>query len=123
MFTKLKSNCLRDVIAIRLVIHNALGITQFCPSTGSSTLTGSVGVGESIQWYKNNSSISGATSSTYIATTSGTYDNVVSNGTCTDGSPAVTISYYNAPFPSIGTSDNHFCENSSILINANIKHQ
>ena len=45
----------------------------------------------SYAWYKDNVSISGATSSTYTPTASGVYQVTVSNGTCTNTSAATTI--------------------------------
>ena len=45
----------------------------------------------SYAWYKDNVSISSATSSTYTPTASGVYQVTVSNGTCTNTSAATTI--------------------------------
>ena len=45
----------------------------------------------SYAWYKDNVSISGATSSTYTPTASGMYQVTVSNGTCSSTSTATTI--------------------------------
>jgi len=59
---------------------------------GQSNLSSSVTNTTAYQWYKNNTAISGATSSTYAATVSGTYKLTVSGaGSCTATSPALNI--------------------------------
>ena len=45
----------------------------------------------SYAWYKDNVAISGATSNTYIPSASGSYQVLVSNGTCSSASAATTI--------------------------------
>lgn len=55
-----------------------------------TTLTTATGI-SAYQWYKDNQSITGATSNTYTPSTSGVYQVQVSNGTCSNTSSATTI--------------------------------
>ncbi len=69
------------------------GPTTFC-SPGSVTLNANTGTGLTYQWKKDGVSISGATSSSYVATTTGSYTCFLSNscGAVTSNSIQVTVS-------------------------------
>ncbi len=70
----------------------ALGPTTFCTG-GSVTLSANTGAGFTYQWKKGNANIAGATASIYVATTSGGYKVVVTNGNgCTKTSGTVNVS-------------------------------
>lgn len=60
-------------------ITSSLG-NPYCTSDGATTL--SCITGDSYQWYKNGTAITGATSQTYITNDSGTYDVAVNLGSC-----------------------------------------
>ncbi|MCW3808172.1 hypothetical protein, partial [Plebeiibacterium marinum] len=65
--------------------------TTFCDG-GSVTLTSTTDASYSYQWYKGSVAISGATGSTYSATTSGDYSVIVSaNGCVSPESDATTV--------------------------------
>jgi hypothetical protein len=71
---------------------SAGGPTTFCQGS-NVTLTEVTGVGWTYQWMKNNATIAGATNSTYLVTTSGSYLCNVSNtcGTFPSNTIAVTV--------------------------------
>jgi glucose/arabinose dehydrogenase len=66
------------------------GSTTFC-SGGSVVLNATTGSGFSYQWKKNGTPISGATASTYTATTAGDYQVKITSGSCVDWSAPITI--------------------------------
>ena len=70
----------------------AAGPTTFC-SPGSVTLNANTGTGLSWQWKLNGVNISGATASSYVANTSGSYTCVVTNscGSASSNAIAVTV--------------------------------
>ncbi|MFZ1333652.1 MAG: hypothetical protein WAR83_15775, partial [Flavobacteriales bacterium] len=65
-----------------------VGSTTFC--TGGSVVL-NASTGSSYQWKKDGNNISGATSSSYTANTSGTYTVTVSNGSCSATSSGVSV--------------------------------
>jgi hypothetical protein len=71
---------------------NPAGPTSFC-NPGSVSLVGNTGTGLTYQWKANGTSISGATSSSYLATTAGSYTCVISNtcGSTTSNAVVVTV--------------------------------
>ncbi|PWK26399.1 hypothetical protein LV89_02570 [Arcicella aurantiaca] len=88
--------------------------TEITPSSASICSVGgsillnasSASSGLSYQWRLSNSNISGANSSTYTATTSGTYSVVVTNGSCSFTSGTVQVSSVTAPTINISSSVN-----------------
>ncbi|MEO8150539.1 MAG: LamG-like jellyroll fold domain-containing protein [Bacteroidia bacterium] len=96
----------------------AIGNTSFCAG-GDVLLKCSPGFGLTYQWKKNNSNISGATSSTYNVTTSGNYKCLVTNscGTVTSNVIAVT-SKANAIVTLTTSGSAAFCAGDSVTINA-----
>lgn len=68
------------------------GPTTFCAG-GNVTLTEAPTGGCTYQWYKNGSSIAGATSTTYVATTAGTYKCLVTKtiSGCSKQSNSITV--------------------------------
>lgn len=69
----------------------ASGATSFCEDNGSVLLSAGSGF-DTYQWKKNGINISGATSSSYTATTSGNYTVAVTNAVgCSNESAAVTV--------------------------------
>lgn len=74
------------------------GTNSFC---GSQLLTVPLGSSNGYQWKKDGVIISGATSSTYSATTSGSYTCVITNGSCSSTTSATILTTTNAPTGSI----------------------
>jgi hypothetical protein len=73
----------------------ASGPTTFC-IPGSVTLNAGTGAGLSYQWIKGTNNISGATSSSYVATTGGNYKCVVTNAIgCTKTSNKISLTSQN----------------------------
>ncbi|MBK7382081.1 MAG: right-handed parallel beta-helix repeat-containing protein [Flavobacteriales bacterium] len=72
------------------------GSTAFCAGS-SVVLNASTGIGLTYQWRKDGVSISGATASTYSATTGGAYSVVVASGSCISTSASTTVSVKPAP--------------------------
>jgi len=84
----------------------------------TSTLTSSVtGTGFTYQWYNSGVAISGATSSTYAATTSSSYYVIVNTGTCTLTSSSATVTVNPIPTPSISAGGpTTFCSGNSVVL-------
>ena len=93
--------------------------TSFCAG-GAVTLTAASGTGYTYQWRRDGTSISGATSASYVANAAGAYTVLVSANGCSTTSSGVTVSLIGAPSatvtPASGTS---ICSGSSVVLNAN----
>jgi len=88
---------------------------------GSVVLNASTGTGYTYEWYKDGNIISGATSSSYTATESGSYTVQVNNIPCFAISAAtvVTVNSSTTPTATItpqGTTT--FCQGGSVVLNA-----
>ncbi|MFO0495455.1 MAG: LamG-like jellyroll fold domain-containing protein [Flavobacteriia bacterium] len=84
--------------------------TTFCQG-GSVSLQANTGTGYTYEWYKNGVFISGASQSSYIATTSGNYTVKVIDGSCNATSSAVTVTVNTNPtvsLASIGAFTNYY---------------
>ena len=94
------------------------GSTSFC--TGSSVLlSASTGTGYTYQWARNGTNLSGATSATYTASTSGSYTVKITSGGCSATSPATSVTSSSAPTASITNgSIASFCTGASVLLTA-----
>lgn len=68
------------------------------------------------QWLQSGTAIPGATSPDYSPTASGTYSVIVSNGSCTDTSDAVTVTLVPAPAVQITGLDTFFCSDAASTI-------
>ncbi len=92
------------------------GTTTFCQG-GSVTLTANAGT--TYVWQKDGTAISGATSQTYSATTSGSYAVVVTTGSCTSTSNAIVVTVNSLPAATISASGaTSFCQGNSITLTA-----
>ena len=97
----------------------ASGPTSFC--TGSSvTLSAATGTGFAYQWRNNGAAISGATSSTYTATASGSYSVTVTSGGCSATSAGQSVTVSAAPAASITAGGpTTFCAGGTVVLSAN----
>lgn len=97
----------------------AAGPTSFCTG-GSVLLKANVAKGYTYKWYNGTNVISGATSSSYTATTAGSYTvSVTATGTCTTTSSAVVVTV-GGPGPTITPATaTTFCQGGSVVLNAN----
>jgi len=89
------------------VTYSAVSITAGGATTfleGRSVTLSSSNTGTAFQWLRNGAAISGANSSSYIATASGDYKLVVTNG-CNDTSAAITVT---ATIPAPPATGLHF---------------
>jgi hypothetical protein len=96
------------------------GNTTFC-SGGSVTLNANTGTGLTYQWKKYGNPISGATSSSYVATGSGSYRVVVTNASGCSASATPVIVTVN-PLPTAtatASGSTAICPGSSVTLNAN----
>jgi hypothetical protein len=95
------------------------GPTNLC-SGGSVPLNANTGTGLSYQWMLNGSNISGATSSSYLASAAGNYSCAVTNtcGSTTSNTIAVTMDTAPTATISAGGSTT-FCAGGSVTLNAN----
>ncbi len=92
----------------------ASGATTFCAG-GSVTLNATTGSGLTYVWRRNGTTISGATASSYSATTVGAYSVVVSNGGCSATSSSLQVTVNAAPTVSCSSS----AANASVSVVAN----
>jgi hypothetical protein len=99
---------------------SAGGPTVFCTG-GSVTLNVATGTGFTYQWKKNGTNISGAISSAYSATTSGSYNCSITNGCGNVNSNSITVTVYTSvPTATISAGGaTTFCSNTSLLLSAN----
>ncbi len=106
------STTVNNVIPVKSVSITSGGSVTFCDG-GSVTLTASDAV-NSLQWKKDGVSIPGATSATYIATTSGSYTVVSSgNSPCNSATSNAIIVTVN-PIPAApGVTPVTYCQNAT----------
>ncbi|MBK7384162.1 MAG: hypothetical protein IPI81_12680 [Flavobacteriales bacterium] len=97
---------------------SASGVTTFC-SGGSVTLTANSGTGYTYQWRNNGANISGATSSSYTATASGSYSVIVTNGGCSTTSSPTTVTVSSSPSATVTAGGStSFCTGGNVVLNA-----
>jgi hypothetical protein len=99
---------------------SAAGPTSFC--VGSNVvLNANTGTGLTYQWKLNGANISGATISSYTASTAGTYTVVITNtSSCSATSTATTVIVNSLPTAIItAASSTTFCAGSNVVLNAN----
>ena len=97
----------------------ASGPTTFC-GPGAVTLNANTGTGLSYQWRFNSIAISGATSSSYPAAASGSYDCVISSTCGSANSNLITVTINNPPPAAlIAGGPTTFCSPGSVTLNAN----
>jgi hypothetical protein len=99
----------------------ASSATTFCQGS-SVTLYTTNGNGNTFQWKNNGSNISGAQSSSYVASNSGTYTIQVTNANgCSTISNPTTVTVNPLPVATLSnTGSLTFCQGSSVTLNANI---
>jgi endo-1,4-beta-D-glucanase Y len=96
----------------------ANGPTNFCAG-GNVVLNANTGTGYTYQWMNNGGAISGATSASYTATTTGNYTVKVFSGSCTATSSSVSVNVSASPAASITASGSTtFCSGGSVVLNA-----
>jgi hypothetical protein len=91
---------------------------------GSSvSLSANIGTGLSYQWYQNATTlISGATSATYVASTTASYTVVVTNANgCSQTSNAITVTANTIPTPVItANGPTTFCQGGTVMFTATV---
>ena len=98
---------------------NANGPLSFC-NGGSVTLTAAGDTGLTYQWKKNGAAIAGATSSSYIAGTSGTYTVTATNVYgCTNTSASKVVTVYTVSANITAGGPTTFCNGDSVQLSAN----
>lgn len=97
-----------------------IGLLTFCQG-GSVTLNANIGPGLNYQWKKNGAIISGITTSSYIATTTGSYTVVITNSNgCLSTSNALNVTVNPLPISTITLSGpTIFCIGNSITLSNN----
>lgn len=98
----------------------AASATTFCQG-GSVVLNANTGSGFTYQWRKDGANISGASASSYTATTSGSYKVVVTNSSsCSDSSSAIAVTVNTLPTATAtAASATTFCQGGNVVLNAN----
>ncbi|MCY7411345.1 MAG: M4 family metallopeptidase [Chitinophagales bacterium] len=95
-----------------------VGSTSICAG-GSVVMNANTGAGITYQWKLNGATISGATSSSYTATSAGGYTVDVSLNGCTTASSIVTVSIIAAPEVSISANGStSFCKGVNVTLTA-----
>lgn len=96
------------------------GALTFCQG-GSTSLSVPATAGLSYQWYLNNTAISGATASTYIATAAGTYyADVITAAGCSRSSATKTVNVNALPAATLSPSSTQtVCAGQSVSFQAN----
>lgn len=98
---------------------SAGGTTTFCTG-GNVTLTATTGTGYTYQWSWNGTNISGATSSSYLAASAGSYSCLVNDGTCSKPSNAIAVTVNAAPSATITAGGpTAICTGGSVVLSAN----
>ncbi|HRG58966.1 MAG TPA: T9SS type A sorting domain-containing protein [Bacteroidia bacterium] len=114
-----------NVVSVSVIANPTASISTnnpvaFCLG-GSATLNANTGTGLTHQWQLNNVDINGATSSSYVATSTGSYTcKVTLNGNCFSISNAISVIVNTLPQASIspvGPID--ICPGTSALLSAN----
>ncbi|HEX5001540.1 MAG TPA: T9SS type A sorting domain-containing protein [Bacteroidia bacterium] len=102
-------------------VATPLSSTYFCAG-GSVVLNANTGLGLTYQWTKYGNAINGATTSSYTASTTGSYKvRVTDSNGCSKNSAPVLVTSISAPPASItpaGTTT--ICAGSSLALNANV---
>ncbi len=94
------------------------GSLGFCTG-GNVTLNASTGTGYTYVWKRNSTTISGATSSSYLASQAGSYTVTISNGGCSTTSAASTVTVAAAPTATISAGGaTTFCTGGSVVLTA-----
>ena len=95
----------------------AMSNTVFCNGGNVTLQVLSSGTGLTYQWLKNNQSVAGATSLTFVASSTGNYSCLVSNGTCTKETNTIVVT--SNPDIQITSSDStDFCQGDSVVLSA-----
>jgi hypothetical protein len=107
------------VIALPTASITAGGPVSFC-SGGSVSLSANTGAGLAYQWQNGGVNISGAVSSSYLASSTGNYTCAVSNGCGSTTSNSISVSVGPAPSASITAGGPvNFCAGGSVILSAN----
>jgi hypothetical protein len=123
------TNCVINTLNSAFTVYNcvdtfalitASSATSFC-APGSVQLNATNGLGYTYQWYRYNSAITGATSSSYTSTVSGNYTVPIINADgCWSLSPMVAVHAYGIPAATITPSGPlAFCPGSGVDLVAN----
>jgi hypothetical protein len=114
------SNAITVTVEVSLVASiTAVGPTTVC-SPGSVTLNTNTGTGLSYQWRLNGGNISGATSPSYFATTTGNYNCMVSNTCGNAASNIISVTVNTLPAAVITASGSaSVCSPNTVTLNAN----
>jgi hypothetical protein len=105
------NNCLLPVNAS----ITAGGATTFC--SGQNVVL-SVPAGNTYQWYRDGNILSGSTSSTYTASSSGSYTAVVSSAGCSITTNPVVVTVNSASAPSVSTTTATICNGQQAILTA-----
>lgn len=89
-----------NVIEIQAISSYTISATDtlICATGGSSTLSASTGAGYTYQWYQDTSAIAGANNATYVATTPGNYQCVITINGTPNSTNTITIASYSATY-------------------------
>ncbi len=103
----------------QLAVITPVGDTTFCPG-GFVALTANVGTGLTYQWYVGGAAIGGAIASSYIATTSGSYQVFVTNAAgCSTLSIPMLVTVDTAVATITASTSTTICSGSSATLDAN----
>ncbi len=107
------------VTGLPAITINAVGNLQFCPGSSVQLVATATGA-NSYKWKKNGVAISGATNSSYTATTGGTYTCVATNSCGNKTSNSLVTTKLSAPTASITPAGTvTMCQGDTTLLTAN----
>jgi hypothetical protein len=120
--TRLGCSAQASVVTVTVTPTSGVAVTAqttttFCQG-GSVILEATNGAGYTYQWTRNGVAISGATNSTYSATTNGNYTCVVSYLGSSTVPAAIAVNVTPLPSAGIAPSSATFCQGSSATLNA-----
>ncbi|MCE9539599.1 MAG: T9SS type A sorting domain-containing protein, partial [Bacteroidetes bacterium] len=106
-----------SVMPLPLATITPLGATTMC--SGSVGLQANVGAGLNYQWLKNNNPIAGATNALYSASSSGSYQVKITQGSCIAMSAATIVKVQSSLFASITPGGpTTFCSGGKVVLYA-----
>jgi photosystem II stability/assembly factor-like uncharacterized protein len=94
------------------IITSSYNATKACNSTNLS-ISGYVPSGSTYQWRKNGININGATNNNYLATSTGSYDLIITNVTCSGISNIIPITIGSIEAEIVPFSTSLYCKNST----------
>lgn len=106
-------------LGVGAAVITASGSTAVCAGS-NITLSTPNQAGYTYQWYRNNVALAGSNTSSYVASSSGSYHCNVSGGGCSSNSNVIVVTSINNPNPTITySSPLSFCSPGNVSLSSN----